>query len=79
MQRSLFVQHDMSQESSMKYISNLPLEALVWFQTPRKRGVTAIEYGLLAALISVVIITAVTLLGTNLNAVFNSIAGKLKG
>jgi pilus assembly protein Flp/PilA len=79
MQRSLVVTHDMSQESSMKYISDLPLKALVWFQTPRKRGVTAIEYGLLAALISVVIIAAVTLLGTNLNAVFNSIAGKLKG
>ena len=40
-------------------------------------GATAIEYGLIAAGISVVIITAVNLVGTNLNEVFNFIAGKL--
>ena len=39
-------------------------------------GATAIEYGLIAALISVVIITAVTLLGTNLSSTFNKIALK---
>ena len=36
-------------------------------------GATAIEYGLIAALISVVIITAVTTVGTNLNTLFTSI------
>lgn len=41
-------------------------------------GATAIEYGLIAALISVVIITAVTSVGTNLSAKFNTIAGALK-
>lgn len=40
-------------------------------------GATAIEYGLIAALISVVIITAVTLLGTNLTTVFNNVANGL--
>lgn len=40
-------------------------------------GATAIEYGLIAALISVVIITAVTAVGTNLQGTFNTIAGKL--
>lgn len=40
-------------------------------------GVTAIEYGLIAALIAVVIITAVTLVGTNLTATFNTIASKI--
>ena len=40
-------------------------------------GVTAIEYGLIAALIAVVIITAVALVGTNLNAIFTKIANKL--
>lgn len=40
-------------------------------------GATAIEYGLIAALISVVIITAVTLLGNNLSAVFDGIAKAL--
>jgi pilus assembly protein Flp/PilA len=38
---------------------------------------TAIEYGLIAGLVSVVIITAVTLVGTNLNATFNTIGTKL--
>lgn len=42
-------------------------------------GATAIEYGLIAALIAVVIITAVTLVGTNLGTVFNNIATKLSG
>ena len=43
-----------------------------------ERGVTAIEYGLLAALISVVIITAVTSIGTNLNTKFTAISTALK-
>jgi pilus assembly protein Flp/PilA len=38
-----------------------------------EQGATAIEYGLIVALISVVIITAVTNIGTNLKAKFNSI------
>ena len=37
-------------------------------------GATAIEYGLIAALISIVIITAVTSLGTNVSATFNKVA-----
>ena len=40
-------------------------------------GATAIEYGLIAGLISVVIIAAITLLGGNLSAIFNYIAGVL--
>ena len=40
-------------------------------------GATAIEYGLIAALIAVAIITAVTLTGTNLGTLFTGIAGKL--
>lgn len=40
-------------------------------------GVTAIEYGLIAALIAVVIIAAVTLVGTNLTAIFNKVATAL--
>lgn len=42
-----------------------------------EEGVTAIEYGLIAALIAVVIIGSVTLVGNNLDNVFNYIAGKL--
>ncbi len=40
-------------------------------------GVTAIEYGLIAALIAVAIITAVGFIGTNLQSVFQKIAGEL--
>jgi pilus assembly protein Flp/PilA len=42
-------------------------------------GATAVEYGLMVSLIAVAIITAVTLVGTNLNNVFNSVAGSLPG
>jgi pilus assembly protein Flp/PilA len=42
------------------------------------RGVTAIEYGLIAALIAVVIISAVTLVGTELDATFDTVSSKLK-
>ena len=42
-----------------------------------EEGATAVEYGLMVALIAVVIIGAVTLLGGNLNALFNDIAGKV--
>lgn len=42
-------------------------------------GVTAIEYGLIAALIAVVIITTVTAVGTRLAAVFLAISTALNG
>jgi pilus assembly protein Flp/PilA len=40
-------------------------------------GATAIEYGLIAALISVVIITALTAIGTGLTTKFTSVANAL--
>jgi pilus assembly protein Flp/PilA len=40
-------------------------------------GATAIEYGLIAGLIAVVIITATHRVGTNLSAKFNTIANNL--
>jgi pilus assembly protein Flp/PilA len=40
-------------------------------------GVTAIEYGLIAALVAVAVITAVTLVGTNLGLLFTGLAGHL--
>jgi pilus assembly protein Flp/PilA len=42
-----------------------------------KSGATAIEYGLIAAGIAVVILGAVSSVGTNLKAVFNSVAASL--
>ena len=41
-------------------------------------GVTAIEYGLIAALIAIVIIAGATLVGTNLNLLFTYISTQLK-
>ena len=43
----------------------------------RENGATAVEYGLMVALIAIVIITAVALVGTNLKTVFSTVAGKL--
>jgi len=40
-------------------------------------GATAPEYGLMIALIACAIIVAVTLVGTNLSALFNYVAAKL--
>jgi pilus assembly protein Flp/PilA len=40
-------------------------------------GATAIEYGLIAALISVVIVVAVTAIGTKLNGTFTKIGSSL--
>ncbi|NUP73990.1 MAG: Flp family type IVb pilin [Sinomonas sp.] len=42
-----------------------------------EKGATAVEYGIMVALIAIAIIVAVTLLGTNLSTLFNNIAGKV--
>lgn len=49
----------------------------------QEEGVTMVEYGLIAALIAIVCIVAITGLGTNLNTAFvticNAIAGAVGG
>jgi pilus assembly protein Flp/PilA len=55
------------------------LSCLVKFQTKvaamrDDRGATAVEYGLMVALIAIVIIAAVTLLGTRLSTLFNTVS-----
>jgi pilus assembly protein Flp/PilA len=42
-----------------------------------EQGVTAIEYGLIAALIGLAIIVGIGLVGTNLGILFNDIGGRL--
>ena len=42
-----------------------------------EKGATAVEYGLMVALIAIVIIGAVTLLGGNLKTLFSNIAAKV--
>jgi pilus assembly protein Flp/PilA len=48
-----------------------------WFSLTSERGVTAIEYGLIAALIAVVIIAAVTFLGDTLSNLFSNIGNTI--
>ena len=48
----------------------------VMLQHPQ-RGATAVEYGLMVALIAVVIIGGVTFLGKNVSSLFQGVAGKV--
>jgi pilus assembly protein Flp/PilA len=43
----------------------------------QEQGATAVEYGLMVALIAIVVIAAVTLLGENLSTLFNTLAVKV--
>jgi pilus assembly protein Flp/PilA len=42
-----------------------------------EEGATMVEYGLMVALIAVVCITAVGVIGTNLDAMFDAVGGKI--
>lgn len=44
-----------------------------------KSGVTAIEYGLIAALVGVAIIGGATILGGDINQLFTDVGGKVSG
>jgi len=48
-----------------------------WFAN-EESGQGMVEYGLIIALVSIVVITALTLVGNKLIAIFNKIAGTLK-
>ncbi|MBM6400931.1 Flp family type IVb pilin [Phycicoccus sp. HDW14] len=57
-------------------------KALVKFQAKladirSEKGATAVEYGLMVALIAVVIIVAVALLGTRLSTMFNTVSNSI--
>jgi pilus assembly protein Flp/PilA len=52
----------------------------IWVRTTHlldRRGVTSIEYALIAALVAVIIISALTTLGKNISATFNKVASEL--
>jgi pilus assembly protein Flp/PilA len=63
------------------------LSLLVKFQTKsaallsdrRERGATAVEYGLMVALIALAIIVVVTLLGTQLSGLFQKVVNGISG
>jgi pilus assembly protein Flp/PilA len=60
------------------YATLVSLVALAQDRIKRdEKGATAVEYGLMVGLIAVVIIAAVTLLGTDLKALFEQITAKI--
>jgi pilus assembly protein Flp/PilA len=65
----------------MKLMPSLPFEEsdLLMSFIQNDFGATAIEYGLIAALISVVIIGAITAVGTQLTTTFTSVSTALSG
>lgn len=52
------------------------IEKIAWFAQDQS-GVTAIEYGLIAALIALGIVVALTTIGTDLSTVFSTVAATL--
>lgn len=59
----------------MKFYTKV--QALINSMRAEEEGATAVEYGLMVSLIAVVIITAVALIGTNLDTMFKGVAAKL--
>ncbi|GAA3310729.1 Flp family type IVb pilin [Arthrobacter ramosus] len=58
-------------------ISTLAFIAGIKDKLNSEKGATATEYSLLVGLIALVIVVGVGLFGTNLNAFFNGLAGKV--
>jgi len=64
--------------ASLDDVSKEPLMKKIFARFAQdESGATAIEYGLIAALISVALIAAATLVGGNLSDLFDTIAGEL--
>jgi pilus assembly protein Flp/PilA len=62
-------------EEPMTYVNTLICKAACLRSD--RRAVTALEYGLIASLVALAIVTSVTTLGTNMSKEFTTIAGKL--
>ena len=56
---------------------SLPATIVESIVAKKDRGATAVEYGIMVALIAAVIIGIVTTLGTNLTAMFTTVSGAL--
>ena len=66
-----------SRARSLNSVRSLAMKNLVTRFAQDQSGATAIEYGLIATLISVAIIVGAGALGTKLNSVFNGLSTKL--
>jgi pilus assembly protein Flp/PilA len=64
---------------AIKWIRESQMKTLFVRLVKNESGVTAIEYGLIAGLISLVILVAVTAIGTSLQGLFQTIATALAG
>jgi pilus assembly protein Flp/PilA len=71
------IRHPASLPYSPRLTGGLLMYDFIRHYVKDESGATAIEYGLIAALIAVAIIAAVTSVGTSLNATFTSVAGAL--
>ena len=61
----------------LKSIVKFQVRVTSFLSDRRDRGATAVEYGLMVALIAVVIIVTVTLLGKQLSSLFGGVTSKL--
>jgi pilus assembly protein Flp/PilA len=71
---SCFIPFHLSKEEKMNRFTTL-----VRHFVKNEEAATMVEYALMLSLIAVVCIVAVTLIGTNANNIFNTIAGALPG
>ena len=58
-------------------MKNLPAKIVGTVLAKKERGATAVEYGIMVALIAAVIITIVATLGTQLNTMFTFVSSQL--
>ena len=58
-------------------MKNLPAKIVGSIVAKKERGATAVEYGIMVALIAAVIITIVATLGTNLTNLFSGVASAI--
>ncbi|MBI5027820.1 MAG: Flp family type IVb pilin [Actinobacteria bacterium] len=58
-------------------MKNLPAKIVGSIVAKKERGATAVEYGIMVALIAAVIITIVATLGTNLTNMFSGVASAI--
>jgi len=56
---------------------NLPAKIVGTVLAKKERGATAVEYGIMVALIAAVIITIVATLGSNLNTMFENVSSQI--
>jgi pilus assembly protein Flp/PilA len=57
-------------------------DVLAWYEVQKQRaleGQSLVEYGLILALVALVVIGALTALGGGINGLLNQIAGTLRG